>query len=117
MALSYSYEMQAKVFDRMTAIEQQKFTIPQTLHEALQLASNLEKERSVVVDKLAVSDAKLAIAEPKADALDVIANTEGLYGLQDQKCSYHELHAFYRSCGFSANDKVGYVARPGEKKD
>lgn len=26
-------------------------------------------------------------------------------------------HAFYRLCGFSANDKVGYVARPGEKND
>jgi len=22
-------------------------------------------------------------------------------------------HAFYRACGFSANDKTGYVARPG----
>lgn len=99
MAMSYSYDLQAKVFDRMTALERQQaskasvqsqFAIPQTLHEALQLASNIEKERVAAVAmlavsnaKLAVSDVKLAIAEPKAEALDVIANTDGLYSLQE----------------------------------
>lgn len=94
----YSIAMRARIIDRWQDLERQatgvagqpQFAIPQTLHEALQLASNLEKERSVAVEKLAVSDeklavsdAKLAIAEPKAVALDVIANTEGLYGLQE----------------------------------
>lgn len=39
MAMSYSYELQAKVFDRMTALEQ-RASIPQTYAEALQLAAD-----------------------------------------------------------------------------
>jgi len=40
MAMSYSYELQAKVFDKMTALEAKvsKFPIPTTLVEALRLA-------------------------------------------------------------------------------
>lgn len=43
MAMSYSYELQAKVFDRMTALEAlqtPKFQVPATLSEALRLAAN-----------------------------------------------------------------------------
>ena len=43
MAMSYSYELQAKVFDRMTALEAlqaPKFKVPATLSEALRLAAN-----------------------------------------------------------------------------
>lgn len=47
MAMSYSYEMQAKVFDRMTALEAQAvsspFSVPQTRAEALRLAADLEE--------------------------------------------------------------------------
>lgn len=44
--------------------------------------------------------------------------SKGCYKAMIQAGSRQEsTHAFYRSCGFSANDKVGYVARPGEKKD
>ena len=44
MAMSYSYELQAKVFDKMTELENQlnkpKFKIPTTLPEALRLAAD-----------------------------------------------------------------------------
>ena len=42
MAMSYSYELQAKVFDRMTALETGKTApvIPQTLAQALRLAAD-----------------------------------------------------------------------------
>lgn len=45
MAMSYSYELQAKVFDRMTELEQQNAPrIPQTLPEALRLAADLAEK-------------------------------------------------------------------------
>lgn len=46
MAMSYSYELQAKVFDRMTELENGKPTIPQTLPEALRLAVNIDLNKS-----------------------------------------------------------------------
>lgn len=39
MAMSYSYELQAKVFDRMTELEQGNIAIPKTLSSALRLAA------------------------------------------------------------------------------
>jgi hypothetical protein len=47
MAMSYSYELQAKVFDRMTELEQGKPitpAIPQSLPEALRLAADLAEQ-------------------------------------------------------------------------
>jgi hypothetical protein len=46
MAMSYSYELQAKVFDRMTELEGQKVApqVPQSLPEALRLASDLAEQ-------------------------------------------------------------------------
>lgn len=46
MAMSYSYELQAKVFDRMTELEQraaQPFQIPQSMAEALRLAADQQE--------------------------------------------------------------------------
>ncbi|SCX57636.1 hypothetical protein [Nitrosospira sp. Nsp1] len=47
MAMSYSYELQAKVFDRMTELEEGRPntpTIPQSLPEALRLAADLAEQ-------------------------------------------------------------------------
>jgi hypothetical protein len=48
MAMSYSYELQAKVFDRMTELEEGEPTtplaIPQSLPEALRLAADLAEQ-------------------------------------------------------------------------
>lgn len=71
MAMSYSYELQAKVFDKMTALEQQTRNpaIPQTMSAALRLAADQ-------ADQIEVQQAQLAIASPKAEALDRIATAE-----------------------------------------
>jgi hypothetical protein len=48
MAMSYSYELQAKVFDRMTELEQGKAApqVPQSLPEALRLAADLAEKNT-----------------------------------------------------------------------
>jgi phage regulator Rha-like protein len=54
MAMSYSYELQAKVFDRMTELEGGKVTVPQTLPEALRLAADLAEknaQQAVLIEK------------------------------------------------------------------
>lgn len=88
MAMSYSYDLQAKVFDRMTELEQRDAPkVPRTLPEALRLAADLaekneaqalqlEQQRPAVefVERYvearsskAISDvAKLIGAKPKA---------------------------------------------------
>lgn len=76
MAMSYSYDLQAKVFDRMTELEhKQQYAIPTTLSEALRLAADIQDQK----DK---AEAALAIAAPKADALDRIALADGMLHLQ-----------------------------------
>lgn len=69
MAMSYSYELQARVYDKMTALEQQvqqQPAIPQTLPDALRLAADLAEQK-------ARAEEALALAAPKAAALDRIA--------------------------------------------
>jgi hypothetical protein len=48
MAMSYSYELQAKVFDRMTELEGKKAVpqVPQSLPEALRLAADLAEQNA-----------------------------------------------------------------------
>lgn len=74
MAMSYSYELQAKVFDRMTALEAAAAAdprIPKSYSEALRLAADQAEE-------IAKKDALLAVAAPKAAALERIAReTDG----------------------------------------
>ena len=51
MAMSYSYELQAAVFDKMTALEQKAAgqpPIPKTLPEALRLAADLAERNEVL---------------------------------------------------------------------
>lgn len=80
MAMSYSYELQAKVFDRMTQLETAQaapLVIPTTLPDALRLAADLAEQR-------AAAEAKLAVVEPKAAAFDRIATgADGSYCLTD----------------------------------
>jgi hypothetical protein len=79
MAMSYSYELQAKVFDKMTALEQQAGNpaIPQTMSAALRLAADQ-------ADQIEVQQAQLAVSQPKAEALDRIATAED--GLNNHEC-------------------------------
>lgn len=70
MAMSYSYELQAKVFDRMSALEQQAavaaFNLPTTYAGAMRLAADM-------VDQRDQAQAALAVAAPKVAALDLLA--------------------------------------------
>lgn len=71
MAMSYSYELQAIVFDRMTQLEQQpQFNIPKTLPDALRLAADLSEQ----VQK---QQEQLAIAAPKAAFVDQYVEASG----------------------------------------
>ncbi|MFW1950521.1 phage antirepressor KilAC domain-containing protein [Acinetobacter beijerinckii] len=58
MAMSYSYEIQAAVFDRMTALEEAltKPVIPQTFAEALQLAANQARQLELAAPKVEYYD-------------------------------------------------------------
>ena len=58
MAMSYSYEIQAAVFDRMTALEDAltKPVIPQTYAEALQLAANQARQLELAAPKVEYYD-------------------------------------------------------------
>jgi phage regulator Rha-like protein len=73
-------EFTARIVDRWQELEQrvavQQFAIPQTLPDALRLAADL-------ADQKALAEAALAIAAPKADALDRIATADGSLCLTD----------------------------------
>ena len=74
MAMSYSYELQAKVFDRMTALESQgaleQFAIPQTRSGALRLAADLADQNQEL-------SAQVRVMTPKVEALTRLALADG----------------------------------------
>lgn len=72
MAMSYSYELQAKVFDRMTELEaSSSYKIPQSLSQALMLAAQQ-------AEQIEQQQAALAIAAPKAAFVDSYVESTGL---------------------------------------
>lgn len=82
MAMSYSYDLQAKVFDRMTVLEQelatrQAFTIPQTFTEALRLAADLAEGKAKAELEVAQKQKLLEVAAPKAAVADRIGASDG----------------------------------------
>lgn len=70
----YSVQMRARIIDRWQELEAKvgagATAIPQTLPEALRLAADLAEQK-------ANAEAKLALAAPKAEALDRIADADG----------------------------------------
>lgn len=79
MAMSYSYDLQAKVFDRMTALESTQaapaFAIPQTYAAALRLCADQS-------DQIEEQAAQLAIAAPAKAFVDRYVEAEGLKGFR-----------------------------------
>jgi phage antirepressor YoqD-like protein len=76
MAMSYSYKLQAKVFDKMTELEQSQqpaFKVPQTLSEALRLAADQQ-------DTIVAQAAQLALAAP------AVAFVEKFVEAKSSKC-------------------------------
>lgn len=81
MAMSYSYDLQAKVFDRMTELEARaevmgRFNLPKTYSEAMRLAANEMEMREEL-------QSRLAIVAPKAAVHDRIADAEGSLSLRE----------------------------------
>ena len=73
MAMSYSYELQAKVFDRMTALEQTNQPSAPTLdsHEGALLAlQRLATQQLALIQENKRTAAELALATPKAEFVD-----------------------------------------------
>jgi hypothetical protein len=63
MAMSYSYELQARVFDRMTELESpqgQEIRVPTSFREALLLAASQQEE----IERLSIENAVLALTPP-----------------------------------------------------
>lgn len=76
MAMSYSYELQAKVFDRMTALEALHPSVPQTFAQALRLAA--EQQEEIERQQLALEQAK-----PKVVYADTMLNADGTVLVRD----------------------------------
>lgn len=81
MAMSYSYDLQAKVFDRMTMLEAQaeamgRFNLPKTYSEAMRLAADEMEKREVL-------ETKLALVAPKVAVHDRIADAEGSISIRE----------------------------------
>lgn len=119
----YSVQMRARIIDRWQELEAKVgdggTAIPQTLPEALRLAADLAEQKAHV-------EAKLALAAPKAEALDRIADADGTMNptvaakalqVQPKKLFdfLREQHWIYRRPGGSGNvayqDKIqaGYL--------
>lgn len=81
MAMSYSYDLQAKVFDRMTALEEQAakpaFVIPQSYTEALRLAADLAEGKARAELEVVQQQKMLELAAPKIAMVDRIGASEG----------------------------------------
>lgn len=85
MAMSYSYELQAKVFDRMTELDRvvDQPRVPQSMPEALRLAAEAIEQRDQLVLENKVQAEALAVAQPKVDGFDRIAKSDGSLCLTD----------------------------------
>jgi phage antirepressor YoqD-like protein len=89
MAMSYSYDLQAKVFDRMTALEQQAAKPalnPANLSrlQLIEMAMQAEQERLALEEKTSVLEEKVAEQAPKVEALDRIATySDGSFCIRD----------------------------------
>jgi len=82
MAMSYSYELQAQVFDRMTAMEE---ALKQPVALLPDFTNPAEAARAWAEQFEAKQLAQQQVAElaPKAEALDTIADTTNTYCLRD----------------------------------
>lgn len=78
MAMSYSYDLQAKVFDRMTALEARPI-------DPMQILSDPAAMRGLLLtytEKVLALESKVAEDAPKVAALERIALSDGLLNLQ-----------------------------------
>lgn len=85
MAMSYSYELQAKVFDRMTELESRTTALPDFTNPvaaARAWADQVEQRERLELENKAAADA-LAVAAPKIEGFDRIAKSDGSLCITD----------------------------------
>lgn len=76
MAMSYSYDLQAAVFDRMTELEEVKApALPRSFADALRLAADQ-------AEQIEQQSQQLAIAAPKVEFVDRYVESSGLKGFR-----------------------------------
>lgn len=82
MAMSYSYELQAQVFDRMTAMEEALkkpvIALPDFTDPAAAAIAWAEQYKAKQL-----AEQQIAVLAPKAQALDTIADTSGTYTIRE----------------------------------
>lgn len=82
MAMSYSYDLQAKVFDRMTALEAQATPVA----DPMQVLNDPVSMRTLLLgysEKVITLEAEKAAMTPKVEAFDRIATSDGSLCLTD----------------------------------
>ncbi|MGQ0476307.1 phage antirepressor KilAC domain-containing protein [Acinetobacter variabilis] len=85
MAMSYSYDLQAEIYDRMTAMEQMVLQpkLPSNFKEALQFLIEAEEQKEQLALQVAQQQQVIEVTQPKADVYDVIANRDNTYTIRD----------------------------------
>lgn len=106
MAMSYSYDLQAKVFDRMTALEsKQAFQIPSTLSGALMLAA---KQAEQIEQQSALIEA----AKPKVEFHDTVCEAINSQSVEEVAkvlgTGRNRMFNWLREKGLFKNDNLPY---------
>lgn len=89
MAMSYSYELQAEIFDRMTALEQQLLLVNRPsymIEDPVERAKKWIEETTAkqeVETKLIEAKGQIEAMQPTIDAYDLIAGKKGSMCFQD----------------------------------
>ena len=79
MAMSYSYDLQAKVFDKMTALEAQQSTPPAALPNYAEALRQLADQ----AEQIEAQQAQLALAAPKVAFVERYVEATGLKGFRE----------------------------------
>lgn len=120
MAMSYSYDLQAKVFDRMTALEEQAvkpaFALPDFTNPAIAArawADQVDKAEILAVEVVQKSQ-QLKLVLPKAEAFDLVAASKGAITLTEAAKvlgkKRAELSAFLHEIGWLYRQNGSWVA-------
>ena len=120
MAMSYSYDLQAKVFDRMTALEAQAnkpaFALPDFTNPAIAArawADQVDKAEVLAVEVVQKSQ-QLKLVMPKVEAFDLVAASKGAITLTEAAKvlgkKRAELSAFLHEIGWLYRQNGSWVA-------
>ena len=120
MAMSYSYDLQAKVFDRMTALEEQAakpaFALPDFTNPAIAArawADQVDKAEVLAVEVVQKSQ-QLKLVMPKVEAFDLVAASKGAITLTEAAKvlgkKRAELSAYLHEIGWLYRQNGSWVA-------